>query len=719
MRGLRGSGFLIVAAFAVIAAVYSSIPLLLGTDLLGRVLSSVLYMAVPTVAVVGLLRAVRRTSGVERRSWVYLTAGVSVIALADLVWIAVLIASPAGMGSNPLSYALYALALGPVLMHVSLAVSTSLAGTPVLSRVRYSLDISIAVLLACVTLVVFFLLPQYRTLGALDRQTWAVDSSIVLLGAVVLVLFVGRIIESAEPIWRRWEGKIALATGLFVGAEFALALVWPSGSAPFGTPSGVIGDIVWLAGYALLGAAGFERTLAPPETVGMPPMSHARRSGLRWYDIAVASTLIVAVPYVLVESRYGTLGDAQFWILGTGTFVIAALVIARSAVLTSENGNLLVHTVVDPLTGAYNHRYFHERVAAELERSRRSGTPLSVLLLDLDEFGRVNEDLGHQRGDQCLKRVAELLRLQERSTDTLCRMGGDEFAIIMPGIDARGALGRARLLQTLICEDLHIGECVHTISAGIASAPVHANDRTSLVQKAQGALYWAQATGVGQAVVYDDQVVEALTAEERLQLAEEQSYMHAVESLAAAVDARDPYTQNHSRNVAALSARLARHLGMSENHVNLVRIGGLLHDVGKIGVPDSILRKPGFLTSEERVVIEGHPELGQRILSATIFKEILPWVLHHHERWDGNGYPHHLEAEQIPYESRLLAVCDAFDAMVSDRPYRSGMPTNEALHEIELHAGSQFDPLIASAFVEMMGASATADDADLRSVSTR
>jgi len=240
-----------------------------------------------------------------------------------------------------------------------------------------------------------------------------------------------------------------------------------------------------------------------------------------------------------------------------------------------------------------------------------------------------------------------------------------------------------------------------TTSVGVAMFPQHAGDAEELIRRADGALYWAKRNGRNRILVFDSDTVEDLSAEERALRVEEQSYLHLVEVLAAAVDARDAYTQYHSQKVAALAASLAGSLGFDDRRVALIRTAALLHDVGKIGVSDVVLRKSGKLSDEEFAQIRQHPELGQRILCASPFADVLPWILSHHERWDGNGYPNGLGGEAIPVEARILAVCDAYDAMVTDRPYREAMDRDQALVELIRGSGTQFDAEIVKAFLRL------------------
>ncbi len=697
------------AWFAVFAAVFVALPSFIPSGPVTFWLQGVSYLLIAAMAVLATARATSVTSGIEKRAWTYLALAVGLLAAGDAIWIiGEGVSGGAAVETTPgIPYVFYVLAYVPLTAYVLTVLSAALSGAPFLTKGRYILDLTIAILLIGALAFLFILSPSYAQADPAEYGIWWLNTVISILGVFAAVSLLASLLESREQLWMRWEAKVTAAIVLVVISDVVYDTVAGMGISNAFIAS--LTDVLWMSAYFTLAMAASQRYRSTLEIVNMPTMAHARRGRLRWYDFGVAALLLSLVPYVLFEARSGHLTDTQFWGLGIASFVLALLVIARSIVLTSENGNLLSHTVVDPLTGAYNHRFFQERVSVEVDRARRSGEPFTVALLDIDDFGSVNERMGHSRGDQCLVRVSELVRMHERVTDTVCRLGGDEFALIMPATDSASAVERIQQIQEAIAVDRELDGCISTASVGIATYPDHASDRTALVAKADGALYWAQATGVGQVVVYDDDVVEALSPEERLHLTEEQSYMSTVESLAAAVDARDRYTQFHSRNVARLASVLALELGFDENRVKLIEIAGLLHDVGKIGISDTILRKPGRLTDEERLKIEEHPDLGQRILSATIFKEILPWVLSHHERWDGSGYPQGLVGEEAPLEARILSVCDAYDAMVSDRPYRNGLPPRDAVLEIERNLGTQFDPYIASVFIALHAEGAFAE----------
>lgn len=289
-----------------------------------------------------------------------------------------------------------------------------------------------------------------------------------------------------------------------------------------------------------------------------------------------------------------------------------------------------------------------------------------------------------------------------RPYDVVCRIGGDEFGIIFPETDSVNAYRICQRIRDDLNEfDLFPYQKI-SISVGIAEYPSHGGNKAELVKKADNALYWAKYQGKSEVVIYDEGTVKLFEMKERLQLLEKRSYLSTVRALAAAVDARDPCTRFHSRNVAALASALAKKINLEEERVRKIEIAGLLHDVGKIGIPDSILKKSEKLSPAEKKIIEEHPVLGERILKNTDLIDILPWIRAHHERWDGKGYPDRLKGEEIPIEARILALADAFDAMTSERPYQDALTLEEAVKEIETHKGTQFDPLLADTFIKLI-----------------
>ena len=352
--------------------------------------------------------------------------------------------------------------------------------------------------------------------------------------------------------------------------------------------------------------------------------------------------------------------------------------------------------LTDPLTGLGNHRHFHERLQRELQTSEEHGTSLTLCFVDIDDFKKVNDRFGHPSGDRVLSQVAGRLRQGGEAF----RLGGDEFALLLVDQDEEMALAAANsIVERIRALDLdHIGSV--TASAGLATFPVQGHGRDELIRLADSALYWAKEHGKNRVRLYRPDVVELAELKRLAAGPDRAARYRAAASLAKAVDARDTYTGSHSERVAELSARVAQRLGLGAEQVELTRLAGSLHDLGKLAIPEEILRKPGELTDSERLVLERHPQIGFRMLDSLVVDPVAAIVLHHHERWDGAGYPNGMHGEQIPLGARIIFVADAYDAITSDRVYSPRRSAKAGLAELRRCAGSQFDPTIVAAFAE-------------------
>ncbi|HZH99428.1 MAG TPA: diguanylate cyclase, partial [Fimbriimonadaceae bacterium] len=328
----------------------------------------------------------------------------------------------------------------------------------------------------------------------------------------------------------------------------------------------------------------------------------------------------------------------------------------------------------DPLTELRNHRSFHQRLQSEVSLSRAEDRELTLALLDIDHFTNFNLANGHSVGDEVLRLVAATLRQWAPRKATVARYGGEEFALILPGQDLSEAAVQLEALLRNVKATLKREGFEVTLSAGCAELTGATATPESLLLSAELALSNAKHLGRDRVSRFDR--AQAALQDGSLQLDEflEDGSLATIQALAAAVDAKDAYTQGHSLRVADYAAELVRRLGGSDAEAELVYRAGTLHDVGKIGVPDGILNKPGILSDEERTIMEAHPVLGEIIVKKVPqLSALLPGVRHHHERWNGTGYPDGLAGEEIPYMARVLALADTFDAMTSDRPYRKGM----------------------------------------------
>ena len=352
--------------------------------------------------------------------------------------------------------------------------------------------------------------------------------------------------------------------------------------------------------------------------------------------------------------------------------------------------------LTDPLTGLGNHRHFHERLQRELALAEQERTPVTLCLVDIDDFKQVNDRHGHPVGDRVLAQVAGRLRQGGESF----RLGGDEFAVLLPDTDARNGVAVARsIVERVGGANLeHVGPM--TVSAGVATFPIQGNGRDELIRLADSALYWAKEDGKNRARGYEPALVEIEQLQELAGGTDRTARYRAAVSLAKAVDARDAFAGSHSDRVGDLAARIARRLGVEDAQIELTRVAASLHDLGKLAIPEEILRKRGTLNESERLVLQRHPQIGHRMLESLGVEPIADWVLHHHERWDGDGYPDRLRGEEIPLGARIIFVADAYDAMTSERVYERSLSPSEALEELERCSGSQFDPAIVDACSE-------------------
>jgi diguanylate cyclase (GGDEF)-like protein/putative nucleotidyltransferase with HDIG domain len=339
----------------------------------------------------------------------------------------------------------------------------------------------------------------------------------------------------------------------------------------------------------------------------------------------------------------------------------------------------------DNLTALGNHRAYQAALRERIAEAERTSTEFSLCIVDVDDFKRINDTFGHQVGDDVLVALAEILR--EARDGAAYRCGGDEFALIFGG-DGTGAFERITEVQEAVAG---LGLTPVTISVGIASFPGQADDADGLQRMADGALYWSKHHGKNRSFVYSPKVVRIHSAKELEWETERMARLRAAKNIVRFVDAKDPSTANHSETVSALAAAIASELGLDESTVDQLALGGLLHDIGKIGIPDAVLQAPRGLTKAEFESIKAHPALGYSLLEGLGIGPVDEWVLHHHENWDGSGYPDKLAGEEIPLGARIIRVADAFEAMTANRPYRVAQSVEYALDELRANVGTQFE----------------------------
>jgi diguanylate cyclase (GGDEF)-like protein/putative nucleotidyltransferase with HDIG domain len=469
------------------------------------------------------------------------------------------------------------------------------------------------------------------------------------------------------------------------------------------------------------------------------------------------SLAAVALPVFYAEQLHGVLyvessvhvdfSEEEILLLRTLADLIAG---ALHNALTFQKAQ--EQAITDGLTGVKTHRFFMEALSAEWKRSTRAGRAFALVLMDLDRFKFVNDFYGHLEGDLVLQRVGHILETNCRRSDVVARYGGDEFVILMPETNMEHARQLATKLRSWVSADSLLREKNISASFGIACYPLHGSTPQELIQVADASMYLSKHQG-GNAVSTADhfdpneakkwkrdvleaylgvtlkrlfstgpeafeeiysrlkQFTESLAATETTDAAKSPevpsslppAVLDTVTSLAFAIDAKDHYTQGHSQKVSAYAALIAEALDMSDAEVEEIRLGAVLHDIGKVAIPENILNKSGPLNPDEWDTMKSHVIFGAKILDPlTPLARVREMVLHHHEFFDGSGYPNALSGEQIPLGARIIAVADAFDTITSDRTYKKARPAAEALAELERCANAQFDGKIVSLFVRTM-----------------
>jgi diguanylate cyclase (GGDEF)-like protein/putative nucleotidyltransferase with HDIG domain len=354
----------------------------------------------------------------------------------------------------------------------------------------------------------------------------------------------------------------------------------------------------------------------------------------------------------------------------------------------------------DLLTGLPNNRGFEDQLAASLESAARDNDDFTLVLAQLDGFDLLNERLGRHRGDEALKRTAAI------ATDALpgaklSRLGGTEFAAILPGVDADSGLEVAERLRRAIGQEFAQDLVPLTMSCGVVAYPRHGRDRPSLMRWGDEAVSAAKKEGGNRSNLHRAHTIATLRSPNisKADLDPDPPTLSTVLSLVEVLDMRHTSTAEHSITVGRYSYQIAVALGLPAEKVDRLRLAGILHDIGKIGIADAILLKEDELALEEYSEIQRHSELGARVLANAGLPDIAEWVLAHHERPDGAGYPEGLTGDSIPFEAGVLAVADSYEAMVAERVYSPAMRRKEAIDELRRGSGTQFDPEIVEAFV--------------------
>ena len=329
----------------------------------------------------------------------------------------------------------------------------------------------------------------------------------------------------------------------------------------------------------------------------------------------------------------------------------------------------------DHLTGLYNRRFFEQ----ELKRLDTSeNLPMSIIMFDVNGLKLVNDSFGHDAGDRLLKKAAEVIKNICRNEDMVARIGGDEFVLFLPKTSSKQCVEIANQIKEQSAKE-KVANVELSISYGYDTKEVEKQSILEIIANAENYMYRYK--------LFERSSNRSKTTDLIMNTLFEKSNREAA----------------HSNRVSSICQLIASAMNLGIDAVNKMRIAGLIHDIGKIGVAESILNKPGYLTTDERREIERHPEIGWRLLSSTNeYSELAQFVLNHHEKWDGSGYPNGLKGEAIPLEARIIAVADAYDAMTSERSYRVALSKEKAIEELRKGSGTHFDPEIVTVFIDQV-----------------
>ncbi|HEY9788563.1 MAG TPA: diguanylate cyclase [Candidatus Obscuribacterales bacterium] len=485
----------------------------------------------------------------------------------------------------------------------------------------------------------------------------------------------------------------------------------------------------------------FRKNYLPEQTLIFNDVSNDRRFEPFANDtlarLPILSMFLIPITYE--QKLLGILGgfkceEQARWTRDNETFLKSVAAQVASGVTNARlYARVQRQATTDGLTGLFNHRTGQEKLAEQLRLAERYQRNLAVVMIDVDHFKQINDRFGHPAGDSVLRSVAKLIRGDCRDVDIPVRYGGEEFLLVLPEVNTEGAAVVAERLRRTLMQEVITHDEIEirvTASIGIASFPDDAQTQQTLLDLADKALYLSKRMGRNQVHTAQDLMYENLVAIEKAEISKDPGkpvvpptdfvpphvppeleekeelvpeVVEMVKALATALYSKSEYNKVHHLETARLSELLAKVMGLSQQQVEQIRVAGLLHDVGTLSIPADLMNKQGSFTQDEREIMKQHPVLGAQLLKPIrALKEICDILEHHHERWDGTGYPLGLSGEEIPLAARIIAIVDSYHAMISDRPYRPALSPERAIQALREGAGTQFDPFLVDIFVAVL-----------------
>ncbi|MBI5232709.1 MAG: diguanylate cyclase [Coriobacteriales bacterium] len=676
---------------------------LLASGFGAAVAGEFLYLAPIPVAAFCAYWCARISRGAERRFWLFSGFAFTLMMASESWWTYhVLFVDPAGV---PLPNWFEVLQAAAAVSFLVMLVSLTEFGTdPLPTRLRVYLEIlSVCIVLFVAAYMGWTAGLVHATPGGTEAVAWI--AAIYPVVGLAMLIGILAVMWRRRGAWRPWQVLVTLAIVIY-----SLGLMtWPLWYVEFLTaPKPVSGGLfatVATFGFGLLVMAGVYRLTAEEEPAAFVTRRFPR-AATAWGAAAFAVALGAAVVIMAVigAQAHDAYGKRVIW---TATLCLAGLVALRSLVQAVERAAERRRATIDPVTGLPTFSAFRHRLEAAVRDALYDETPLTLTCFDIDGFKRINLAHGHDVGDSVLKQVACVLSASLAGRAQLFRAGRDVFVAVAPRTSGVEALGYARVAVAAVDREIHVGGFAVPVSAGIAVLPEDARTAEDLVESASAAL--AQTKTAGTHIVrFEKSVVSTDDTEHRLAMARSRAHIAAVRALALAVEQREAAGTAHGRAVADLSRRFGEVLGMDTDEVAQLELGALVHDVGKVGIPDRVLSNRGALTDTERKSVEEHAILGERILAAAGMPGVASWIRSHHERWDGQGYPDGLRGEEIPLQARILMIVGSFEAMTDANSWREAVSVDDAIAELRLCAGTQFDPHLVEVFARLVEGMQTA-----------
>lgn len=630
-----------------------------------------------------------RTQGIDRRFWTILAACCGLVLANDSVYLWNLQLT----GSTPPAASprfVFILVVGLALFSTLLVVASNAKKATLPTRMRVLVDLFIVAAVGGVIAHLWFVVPLLESVGVTDIGEQLSSTLRVVVGFIVLVGAAVLALGMRHADWRAWER----ATLLGVATYAAGFMLWPVYFiAELAGPSTLllITDSLWVTGHYLVFAGAVFR-LSPStrsqELRGLPPF-HVRG---RWLPLVFHATALLLLP--LFGWTAFVSGDHTTALIAIGgSIVVALLLVARDFWVGVESGRLSRAAVLDHVTGASTEPLLREHLVDLVDMSIRRGAPFSIVCADIDNLMAVNSIAGHAAGDELLIDCARVVRSNVPANAMVARVDGDTFIAVLSGTDHPEAMMIAEGIRAQVALVTR-----GTVAVGVGSFPHDELDPHALLVSAKEAAGFASRHG-GDRVVSARRASAGLTPDGGQGSGD--SRIATLRLLAAAVDSRHAGTRNHSMAVADLAVALGQRIGLPDERIDVLRLAAQVHDVGMIGVPAHLDCDEHLSTAVLSPELRAHTVLGEQIAAAAGLGVAATWLRSHHERWDGTGYPDGLRGPEIPIESRILAVCDAFAGLTTPHGDRSALSPKAALQEIDLNLGTKYDPEVAEAFLQL------------------